>query len=59
MVAAEILARRPEAMQLRYLQTLTGIVGDKTHTIVFPVPGDLVDLLLRRVKSDSPASTQA
>jgi len=59
LAAAEILARRPEAMQLRYLQTLTGIAGDKTNTIVFPVPGDLVDLLLRRVKSDSPASTQA
>ncbi len=48
LAAAEILARRPEAMQLRYLQTLTGIAGDKTNTIVFPVPGDLVDLLLRQ-----------
>jgi hypothetical protein len=35
-------------MQLRYLQTLTGIAGDRTNTIVFPVPGDLVDLLPRR-----------
>ena len=51
LAAAEILARRPEAMQLRYLQTLTGIAGDKTNTIVFPVPGDLVDLLLRRQPS--------
>jgi regulator of protease activity HflC (stomatin/prohibitin superfamily) len=59
LAAAEILARRPEAMQLRYLQTLTGIAGDKTNTIVFPVPGDLVELLPRRVKSDSPTSTQA
>ncbi len=58
LAAAEILARRPEAMQLRYLQTLTGIASDKTNTIVFPVPGDLVDLLLRRVKNESPASAQ-
>lgn len=45
LAAAEILARKPEAMQLRYLQTLTGIAGDKTNTIVFPVPGDFLDLL--------------
>jgi regulator of protease activity HflC (stomatin/prohibitin superfamily) len=47
LAAAEVLAGRPQAMQLRYLQTLTGIAGDKTHTIVFPVPGELIDLLLR------------
>ena len=35
-------------MQLRYLQTLAGIAGDKTNTIVFPVPGDFMDLLTRR-----------
>ncbi len=45
LAAAEILSRKPQAMQLRYLQTLTGIAGDKTNTIVFPVPGDLMDLL--------------
>jgi len=38
--AAEVLARRGEAMQLRYLQTLTQIAGDKASTIVFPVPMD-------------------
>ena len=47
LAAAEILARKPQAMQLRYLQTLTGIAGDKSNTIVFPVPGDFMDLLLR------------
>ena len=36
--AAQILARQPEAMQLRYLQTLNAIAGDKSSTIVFPVP---------------------
>lgn len=48
LAAAEILAVKPQAMQLRYLQTLSGIAGDKTNTIVFPVPGDFMDLLMRR-----------
>jgi len=43
--AAEILARRGEAMQLRYLQTLTQIAGDKASTIVFPVPMDIFDAI--------------
>ena len=34
----EMLARQPEAMQLRYLQTLANIAGDKSNTIVFPLP---------------------
>ena len=44
--AAEILAQRSEAMQLRYLQTLTQIAGDKASTIVFPVPMDVLGPLL-------------
>ena len=44
--AAEVLARRGEAMQLRYLQTLTQIAGDKASTIVFPVPMDTLGRLL-------------
>jgi regulator of protease activity HflC (stomatin/prohibitin superfamily) len=48
LAAAEILAIKPQAMQLRYLQTLSGIAGDRTNTIVFPVPGDFMDLLMRR-----------
>lgn len=39
--AAEILSRRPEAMQLRYLGTLLNIAGEKSSTIVFPLPIDL------------------
>ncbi|MGH8579074.1 MAG: slipin family protein [Gammaproteobacteria bacterium] len=35
--AAEILAISPQAMQLRYLQTLTEIAGEKSSTIVFPL----------------------
>jgi regulator of protease activity HflC (stomatin/prohibitin superfamily) len=40
--AANMLSKRAEAMQLRYLQTLTQIAGDKTSTIVFPVPMDVI-----------------
>ncbi|MGR8979672.1 MAG: slipin family protein [Gammaproteobacteria bacterium] len=40
--AAAILARQPQSIQLRYLQTLTEIAGDKSSTIVFPLPIDLL-----------------
>jgi regulator of protease activity HflC (stomatin/prohibitin superfamily) len=40
--AAQMLAQQPQAMQLRYLQTLGAIAGDKSSTIVFPVPMDLL-----------------
>jgi len=43
--AAEILSRQPQAMQLRYLQTLGNIAGDKSSTIVFPVPIELLAAL--------------
>jgi regulator of protease activity HflC (stomatin/prohibitin superfamily) len=48
--AANILSGRPEAMQLRYLQTLTAIAGDKSSTIVFPMPIDLMKVLLEGSK---------
>ena len=51
LAAAEILAGRPQAMQLRYLQTLTSIAGDKTSTIVFPMPGELMNLMMRGPKT--------
>jgi regulator of protease activity HflC (stomatin/prohibitin superfamily) len=54
--AANILSQRPEAMQLRYLQTLTQIAGDKSSTIVFPVPMDILGPLLQAAgKAKSPA----
>jgi regulator of protease activity HflC (stomatin/prohibitin superfamily) len=42
--AAQLLAKQPQAMQLRYLQTLTQIAGDKSSTIVFPLPTDFLGL---------------
>ena len=46
--AAQTLAQEPQAMQLRYLQTLTTIAADKNSTIVFPLPIDLLNTLLDR-----------
>ncbi|MDP2246796.1 MAG: slipin family protein [Nitrosomonadales bacterium] len=48
LAAAEVLSGKPQAMQLRYLQTLAGIANDRSNTIVFPVPGDFMDLLMHR-----------
>lgn len=49
--AAEILGQRPEAMQLRYLSTLNVIANERSSTIVFPFPLDLMDLLKPDKKS--------
>ena len=49
--AAQMLAQKTEAMQLRYLQTLTQIAGDKASTIVFPVPMDVLTPLLGTKKT--------
>jgi regulator of protease activity HflC (stomatin/prohibitin superfamily) len=43
--AAEIMAARPETMQLRYLSALQEISGDKTNTIVMPIPDILSKLV--------------
>jgi regulator of protease activity HflC (stomatin/prohibitin superfamily) len=43
--AAQVLARTPEAMQLRYLATLHDIAGEKSSTIVFPFPMDLARII--------------
>jgi len=54
--AAEILARQPQAIQLRYLETLTVIAADKNSTIVFPLPMDIVAPLLEAAKRIAPAT---
>ncbi len=48
--AAEILAKQPQAIQLRYLETLTVIAADKNSTIVFPLPLDIVGPLLKALE---------
>ena len=44
--AAAVLARQPLAVTLRYLQTATEIAGDKNSTLVFPLPMDLISVLM-------------
>ena len=45
--AARLMASEPASMQLRYLQTLADISNEKSSTIVFPLPLDLISPLLR------------
>ncbi len=52
-LAAQALGADPRAIQLRYLQTLTELGNDRSTTIVFPLPMDLITPLLKRVSSDS------
>ena len=42
LIFARMLAGQPQAMQLRFLQTLSSIASDKSNTIVFPVPVDMI-----------------
>ncbi|PYB70531.1 hypothetical protein DMX11_21910 [Pseudomonas sp. LB-090624] len=50
MQAAQMLGKEPGAMQLRYMQTLGAIAGDRTSTIVFPMPVDLLSGLVDKQK---------
>jgi regulator of protease activity HflC (stomatin/prohibitin superfamily) len=49
--AARILASEDQALQLRYLQTLKEIANERTNTIAFPLPLDLVEPLTRMAKA--------
>ena len=52
--AAEILAQQPQAIQLRYLETLTVIAADKNSTIIFPLPMDIISPLIDALKRRAP-----
>ncbi|MBN1327434.1 MAG: slipin family protein [Candidatus Cloacimonetes bacterium] len=49
--AADVLSRNPATIQLRFLQTLTEISAEKNSTIVFPVPVNLMESLMRKLES--------
>jgi regulator of protease activity HflC (stomatin/prohibitin superfamily) len=49
-MAAEVIAREPSAIQLRYLQTLTEIAVGQSSTIVFPVPVDIIKALFAKTE---------
>jgi regulator of protease activity HflC (stomatin/prohibitin superfamily) len=51
MQAAQTLMQQPQSIQLRYLQTLVEVAGDRTTTIVFPLPLDLIEPLLAKARS--------
>lgn len=46
LAAANILSQQKQALQLRYLQTLTEIANERSNTIVFPLPMDLLERLI-------------
>jgi regulator of protease activity HflC (stomatin/prohibitin superfamily) len=52
--AARVIAREPVTLQLRYLQTLTEIATDKTNTLIFPIPIDLIERFMERRENPSP-----
>lgn len=47
--ASDILSRNPMALQLRYLQTMSEMASEKSSTIVFPLPLDLITPLLKKL----------
>ncbi|MGB5491199.1 MAG: hypothetical protein WBM76_10280, partial [Woeseiaceae bacterium] len=49
--AASILATEEQALQLRYLQTLKEIANERTNTIIFPLPLELIEPLVKLTKS--------
>ena len=50
--AAKVIATEPSALQLRYLQTLANISSDKTNTIVFPLPMELITPFLSKISAE-------
>ena len=50
--AAEIISTQPAALQLRYLQALTNIATERTNTILFPLPIDMVTPFLARANPE-------
>jgi hypothetical protein len=43
-----VLSQQSQALQLRYMQTLTEVARDRSSIIVFPLPIDLLDGLMNR-----------
>jgi len=51
--AGDLLSKNPQALQLRYLQTMAGMANEKSNTIVFPLPMDLITPFLEMAKKSS------
>ncbi len=58
LTAARTLSQQPQALLLRYLQTLIEIAGDKSNTIVFPLPSEILELLKMSADDRRAATSQ-
>lgn len=56
--AADLLAKQPVTLQLRYLQTLTEIGVEKNTTIVFPLPIDILTMLQKSLGDNKPTESK-
>ncbi len=54
--AAEVIAREPVTLQLRYLQTLTEVSVEKNSTIIFPLPVDTLKVFMDGIQASSNGS---
>jgi len=50
--AAEVMSKQPVALQLRYMQTLTAIATERSNTILFPLPMDILPAFTGRSSPD-------
>ena len=50
--AAAIIGTQPQTLQLRFLQTLTEISSEKNSTVIFPLPLDLIQPFLEKMKKE-------
>ena len=55
--AAAIISRNPQALQLRYLQTLAEIATENNSTTIFPIPMDLLSAFMKFMGKDAPTDT--
>jgi regulator of protease activity HflC (stomatin/prohibitin superfamily) len=51
--AAEIIGTQPAALQLRFLQTLTEVATEKNSTTIFPVPIDILEPFVKKMKKEA------
>ncbi len=57
--AGRVIAQEPVTLQLRYLQTLTEIATERTNTLIFPVPIDLIARFMETRGTPVPAPPPA
>ncbi|MDH4034313.1 MAG: slipin family protein, partial [candidate division Zixibacteria bacterium] len=54
--AAEVIGKVPNAMQLRFLQTMVEVSAEKNSTLIFPVPIDLLGAFKNYLDRDKPGA---